>query len=82
MKINASKTLLSLCVSLAMTLAVCAQEKPKLYHPEANAQADVQNAVKKAQVHSATMAKPLGNPPTSARVKRTKRCEVCPSPNT
>lgn len=49
MKINASKTLLSLCVSLAMTLAVCAQEKPKLYHPEANAQADVQNAVKKAQ---------------------------------
>lgn len=49
MKINASKILLSLYVLLAMTLAGRAQEKPKLYNPDANAQADIQNAVKKAQ---------------------------------
>lgn len=49
MKINLSKTLLSFGLSLTVTLAVNAQEKPKLYHPEADAQADVQNAVKKAQ---------------------------------
>lgn len=49
MKINVSKIQLSWCIALAMTLAVRAQEKPKLYNPEANAQADIQNAVKKAQ---------------------------------
>lgn len=49
MKMKASKILLTLGVSLAITWAVNAQEKPKLYNPEANAQADIQNAVKKAQ---------------------------------
>lgn len=49
MKINLSTILLSLCFSLVLSAMVTAQEKPKLYHPEADAQADVQNALKKAQ---------------------------------
>lgn len=49
MKINVSKTLLFFCFSLTVTWAVNAQEKPKLYNPEANAQADVEKAVSKAQ---------------------------------
>lgn len=52
MEINTLKKLLSLGVLLAMTLVVSAQEKPKLYNPEANAQADIQNAVKKAQAEA------------------------------
>ncbi|WP_428657860.1 thioredoxin family protein [Runella sp.] len=49
MKLTSSKILWSLCFSIAFAVTVRAQEKPKLYHPEADAQADVQNAVKKAQ---------------------------------
>ena len=50
MKTKASKILLLLCSVLCSVAAASAQDKPKLYHPEADAQADVQNASKKAQL--------------------------------
>ncbi|MDJ1469500.1 thioredoxin family protein [Cytophagaceae bacterium DM2B3-1] len=37
------------CVTLVVSTQTYAQEKPKLYNPEANAQTEIQNAVKKAQ---------------------------------
>ncbi|AXE17779.1 thioredoxin family protein [Runella rosea] len=49
MKLTTFNFFLLLCFSAAFTITVKAQEKPKLYNPEADAQADVQSAVKKAQ---------------------------------